>query len=685
MAIQAFTNTGSHIWTVPAGVTEVEVLVVAGGGGGGKRHGGGGGAGGVVYDSAWEVSGDISINIGDGGDGAEDNSGNPIAATDGGNSSFGSLVALGGGAGGSFSSDFLAGHNGGSGGGSATSSTISFSSGGSATQPGSTSADVNAGNDGGDADQLGSPWIGSGGGGASQNGEDPDYGSDSGGDGGDGLYYGNIFGDAYGENGYFAGGGGGASDGGTPGAGGIGGASDGTDGDIEPSDATPNTGGGGGGARSSYSGATIHGGDGGSGIVLIKYTIPPEPITNYNKTKSIKVATEAGTPTISKTQCLKITSGDDSTTGTGEIVLDWTNISSKSDIGVYDENDTLLDYYFESFDTGNSTAVIWVYRAWEQDDTVQAKIAYGDGPSDQSVGASTVFDKESDLSLGYLLSESSGDAIDVTSNNNDGTVNSSPYGGTGIVDGAYDFDGNDDYIDSNYVLSGDDFTIAFWAKTPSVNNEKTFFRERPTGDDSIYFRINIDGTVDFRNKRNTNQIVLTDDPNSYDDDTWHHFVFTSIRNGTAYLYIDGSNVDSDSVSDNPLNFGSQNLIIGRDHNNNDEYYPGILDDIRVYGGVALSSDEISALYAATKSSPDFFSQEDALITLTGQITLNEVGVSATVMGYNETTDTFLGYSATDGSGNYTFTEAGFPGDIILVAAQHDGTEKYGRVKTIELS
>ena len=73
------------------------------------------------------------------------------------------------------------------------------------------------------------------------------------------------------------------------------------------------------------------------------------------------------------------------------------------------------------------------------------------------------------------------------------------------------------------------------------------------------------------------------------------------------------------------------------------------------------------------------------ITLTGQITLNETGVSATVMGYNETTDTFLGYEATDGSGNYTFTGAGEAGDIIHIAAQHDGAEKYGRVKTIELA
>ncbi|HEY7804655.1 MAG TPA: hypothetical protein VIC30_09530, partial [Orrella sp.] len=39
-----FTASGS--WVCPAGVTEVEYLVVAGGGGGGSLAGGGGGAGG---------------------------------------------------------------------------------------------------------------------------------------------------------------------------------------------------------------------------------------------------------------------------------------------------------------------------------------------------------------------------------------------------------------------------------------------------------------------------------------------------------------------------------------------------------------------------------------------------------------------------------------------------------------
>jgi hypothetical protein len=44
--VEEFTDTSASCnWTVPAGVTEVDVLVVGGGGGGGNRIGGGGGGG----------------------------------------------------------------------------------------------------------------------------------------------------------------------------------------------------------------------------------------------------------------------------------------------------------------------------------------------------------------------------------------------------------------------------------------------------------------------------------------------------------------------------------------------------------------------------------------------------------------------------------------------------------------
>ena len=43
--VVSLTATGSGNWTVPAGVTQVDVLVVGGGGGGGAGVGGGGGGG----------------------------------------------------------------------------------------------------------------------------------------------------------------------------------------------------------------------------------------------------------------------------------------------------------------------------------------------------------------------------------------------------------------------------------------------------------------------------------------------------------------------------------------------------------------------------------------------------------------------------------------------------------------
>ena len=64
--VQTFTATST--WTCPAGVTEVEYLVVAGGGGGGSS-GGGGGAGGFRTGTTSVSAGDYVITVGAGGSG----------------------------------------------------------------------------------------------------------------------------------------------------------------------------------------------------------------------------------------------------------------------------------------------------------------------------------------------------------------------------------------------------------------------------------------------------------------------------------------------------------------------------------------------------------------------------------------------------------------------------------------
>lgn len=262
--VQSFTSTGSSTFSVPTGLTAVEVLVVAGGGGGGGATGfevgGGGGAGGLIYSPATPVTpgGSVSVTVGSGGTGAPNQSTQPpntsgsIAPGKGSNSSFGPITATGGGIGGG---QYWNGQPGGSGGGE--SGNIGLPSGGSGT-PGQ-------GNAGGGSHNNAAASNGGGGGGAAGGGETAPSGR--GGNGGVGSSY-SITGSPI----FYAGGGGGggAYNGSTPGgSGGNGGGGAGSVLNATATNGTTNRGGGGGGSGSAPGGQTS--GNGGPGIVIVRY------------------------------------------------------------------------------------------------------------------------------------------------------------------------------------------------------------------------------------------------------------------------------------------------------------------------------------------------------------------------------------------------------------------------------
>lgn len=283
--ICVFTASGSFI---PQFSGTVEVLAVAGGGGGGMDMGGGGGGGGVVTSKSYTVSAGspITVTVGAGGNGAPaaGTNGQPgghqytIPATNGGNSVFGSLTAIGGGFGGSSYRGYtpgIAGGNGGSGGGS------SGYNDNAGTFYGGTGT-AGQGNRGGNSTQA---YYSGGGGGAGGAGAD----STNQPNGGPGILN-SILGPAY----YWAGGGGGsaysASTGGDGGIGGGGGGAVGTTvggagynngspgggggpnqwANTPGGNAGANTGGGGGGG--SHYNSNNKGGNGGSGIVVVRFS-----------------------------------------------------------------------------------------------------------------------------------------------------------------------------------------------------------------------------------------------------------------------------------------------------------------------------------------------------------------------------------------------------------------------------
>jgi hypothetical protein len=265
----SYTSTGSGTFSVPTGVTTLQVLSVAaggagGGGTGGAGSGGGGGAGGVVIHTSYPVTpgGSVPYNVGTGGSrypslapGQGD-----LRGTAGGPTTFGNITSIGGGFGGG-GNGWYAGGPGGSGGGGGPANGGSGHAGGPGSQPGS--GGTGYGNPGGNG---GNTATAGGGGGAGQAGSPAGSGNNYGGAGVliplTGAYYG-------------GGGGGGQwtsspGPGGGPGGNGGGGrgGNSGSQNDAQVG-GTNQGGGGGGGSENPVPAGWAAGG--GPGYIYIKY------------------------------------------------------------------------------------------------------------------------------------------------------------------------------------------------------------------------------------------------------------------------------------------------------------------------------------------------------------------------------------------------------------------------------
>ena len=267
-SVASFKTVGTCEWTVPSTITEVTYLIVGGGGGGAS---GGGGGGGVITNhgvSTLTVTPNavMSVVVGAGGINGGGGSGNSIPATSGGNSTFGTFTAVGGGYGGTASRNPADGGSGGGGGYDVPGQRISLgtagqgNSGGRSNQGGYGAAGGGGGAGGVGANAPAQHLGGAGGIGVSSmiTGSSVPYGGGGGGGvnancGCNHPNSGGVGGSGGGGNGSSLGYGGGAYFNGTSGA--------------------ANTGGGGGGTDPESTLA----GNGGSGIVIVRYLASSVP------------------------------------------------------------------------------------------------------------------------------------------------------------------------------------------------------------------------------------------------------------------------------------------------------------------------------------------------------------------------------------------------------------------------
>ncbi len=149
----------------------------------------------------------------------------------------------------------------------------------------------------------------------------------------------------------------------------------------------------------------------------------------------------------------------------------------------------------------------------------------------------------------------------------------------------------------------EDFAISLWFKTTS-GSTGYFIAKRETGTGGTeQYSIYINGGRLYYSVGGTQ----TTSPSSprYDDNTWHHVVFTNYNdNGTQRyrLFVNGDAITPIGTSGTFTN--SVDVFLGGRRNSSANtgsgyLYTGLLDDIRIYKR-ALTAQEVQTLYAQTK-------------------------------------------------------------------------------------
>ena len=176
---------------------------------------------------------------------------------------------------------------------------------------------------------------------------------------------------------------------------------------------------------------------------------------------------------------------------------------------------------------------------------------------------------------------------------NDATIEGDPKTVAGKIGQALEFDGDDDYVDTNekddFKFGTGDLTVSVWMKpyvwagyTALISNSIYQAGENPSGWDGFHFEHEdwdgSPGEIDSIRLHCCDDFVNSDITLSVDE--WYHIVGVR-ESGTIYVYIDGVNRGSKEAACD-VNV-DRNLLIAR---NPDTNYPrnfnGIIDEVAIY-------------------------------------------------------------------------------------------------------
>ena len=204
-----------------------------------------------------------------------------------------------------------------------------------------------------------------------------------------------------------------------------------------------------------------------------------------------------------------------------------------------------------------------------------------------------------------------GKVSDRSGKGNNGVVYGAKWVRNGKSGGAFEFDGNDDYIrikiNDSLKFGRGNFSMSVWVKMLGGSRQGCAIGTnwQPNGDTQLIFRPG--GRLEFivstswekKGQANTSVEVA--------DGQWHHWVgVRDAENGKVRLYIDGKKVsESDDTSetiDSTVDWAVGTLI-GPDNQPypslNTQFLRGMIDEVMIFN-CALDDTEVKTLYESHK-------------------------------------------------------------------------------------
>jgi hypothetical protein len=235
-------------------------------------------------------------------------------------------------------------------------------------------------------------------------------------------------------------------------------------------------------------------------------------------------------------------------------------------------------------------------------------------------------------------------AYDLSGNGNHGAYNNTPTKGVSGATGS-DFDtavtlnGSTQDItasgSADFQFGTGDFSWEAWIKRstlPSSNQEVIMaLRGEGNPDDWVFKLDNTAGNCLFAQWNGTGSYYGGCSA-GFNDNRWHHVVFTADRDGSGTFYVDGKESgqwDISGTSSDNLLTNSQDFIIG-DRASGGLEWDGSIDEVAIYKGVALTADQVMEHYQAANGWKNVSEEINSNGTCSESYTRGEVGFASSL-------------------------------------------------------